>query len=178
MNKVILWVSISIALIVAVSIFAYRFIPKNSTIGNYQTNNKTMISSNIKIVPGPLTNKTWKLGSTQTISWGIANVPKGKYVTVIDLVDTQTKLSVGNIPHTVNETVDGDYKIDYVVSTILIGGDAIQPLNPGKYQLRYRILELEFDNGNSADPYRPRYSPGYFFEVASESFGGEVSVEK
>lgn len=177
MNKVILWVSVPIILIAVASIFVYKLVPNNGTLGNYQTNNKTMNTSNIKIVPGPLINKTWKLGSTQTISWKIENVPQGKFVTVIDLVDKE-KLSVGEIPHTVNETVDGDYKSDYVASTIFVGGDAIQPLNPGKYQLRFRILELELDNGNSADPYRPRYSPGYFFEVASESFGGEVSVEK
>ncbi len=177
MNKVILWVSVPIILIVVASIFVYKLVPNDATIGNYQTNNKTMNTSNIKIVPGPLINKAWKLGSTQTISWKIENVPQGKFVTVIDLVDKE-KLSVGEIPHTVNETVDGDYKSDYVASTILVGGDAIQPLNPGKYQLRFRILELEFDNGNSTDPYRPKYSPEYFFEVTSESFGGEVSVEK
>ncbi len=171
-----MWLSITLVLIIVTVTLVYQVDIKRGIDNNFQNTNTTMNTSNIKIVGDKLTDKQWKMGSTHTIAWSVDNVPEGQYVTEIDFVDVSTKLSVGSIPHGVNETKNGMYKTEYKVSTILLGGDAIQPLNPGRYQLLFKILKLEADNGTSQDPYRPKYSPEYFYEVVAESYGDIVDV--
>jgi hypothetical protein len=135
-------------------------------------------TSTINISPKKLKDTLWKIGSKQTISWEIDSLPpEGEYVTEINLVDQTTKLSVGSIPASMSKATNGLHTIDYNVSTLILGGDAIQPLNPGKYQLKYKIIKLEADDGKTVS-YRPKYSPEYFMEIISEVSGEDVEVTK
>jgi len=158
-------VSIVIAVVVAILATATYL---------YINNSKNMNTTGIKIVPGKLENTVWKKGSKQTISWGIENLPEGKYVTEIKLIDTSIDKVVGSIPST-SDTTSGSHQTEYNVGSVLFGGDAIQPLNPGKYQLKFQILKLEEDDGTT-ESYKPKYSPEYFFEVAAEAYGDKIEV--
>jgi hypothetical protein len=141
----------------------------------YVNKSKNMNSTETKIIPGKLKENVWKEDSMQKISWTIENLPEGNYVVEIKLIDTSTNNVVGSIHNVTPDTKNGTYSMDYKPSTILIGGDAIQALNPGTYQLKFQILKLEVDDG-TIDSYKPSYAPGYFFEVVAESLGEVVEV--
>jgi len=171
---------VAVVLVLILAILIAWFSIKNTDLNiglgqNKIKNNQIMNTTNIKITPNKLENTVWKKGSKQAISWSVENLPEGEYVTEIKLIDTATDKVVGSIPSITSETANGSHKIEYGVGSLLFGGDAIQPLNPGKYQLKFQILKLEKDDG-TVESYKPKYSPEYFFEVAAESLGDVVEV--
>lgn len=143
---------------IALLILLVSFNIKNkSTIkmNNENTTNKVESSSSTATTTGPailfkMTSPTsgseWTIGSNQKVSWNLSGLPEGKYNIVIFLKDTSENGISGDIATIL--AANGSGEISYKVGSVLVGGDALNPVKVGKHEIHLRLYK-PYVNTNS-----------------------------